>query len=725
MATADAVGSRRESEPDGALGGLLGGGADCDSTRSVSISSAPGVGERRAGAPMSHRSESFVLRRAHSMSIMMKRTVRLVAHDPHMKTLLDPELVAYVLLIVVAYGVAVASPLADGLMWPQDGVGWALFVTWVVANASGRVLGAAGLPPLAGQLLGGVLVRNSRMFHEAALTGPWKATIRSLGLGVIMMRSGLELDVDAIRRAGVTSLRLTVLPGVSEACAVGAMGVVVFQFPVMLSLSMGFILAAVSPAVVVVGMFDLHQRGFGRAKGIPSIVVAAASMDDIVAMLGFSVCIGLAGGHGTVAENALHGPVAVLCGFAYGVCGGAFVACTKIWDCHWKLTLVTLFTGLLPMFVAESLHAHGGGAIGALFTGLFGSIWWRRGGPCEALSSGPDDHTSHIIEHNLADLWGLVAQPLLFGAIGTELNFWRMEPVTIAKALSIILVGVGVRIPAAYVAVSGDSRLVFREKAFNALSWLPKATVQAALASVPMSVIHSEERGNNILTTAVLAILVTAPLGSLIIQNLGPRWLTDDSKPAKPPATKASLDAVPDAVADADAAVDVADVEMAQPAAAPAQVAAPSPGAGAPRHDEHAATNIEMMEPMFRIDGYIVKLRDQLHALEPSCDADQYEAVHELHKLVNDIGMANLAAEHLLTYKMPTTKRIDTAGNFFKLQQSENAETAAPRKRRSSFKMKKGRRHDGGGGAESDSEGAPGATPPPTPPTGSPALSSV
>lgn len=299
--------------------------------------------------------------RTNSIALLVKRTVRLAPQiDRHIDV--DANL-SQALLCGLGLLVAVFSPLSHGkLMLPRDGPGWALFVTWLGANVCGKVLGGVGLPPLAGQLLGGVALRNLRVFHASALTGHWKAAIRSFGLGVIMMRSGLELDVDAIRRAGAVSLRLTVMPGLSEALAVGVVASYVFAMPFMLSLSLGFILAAVSPAVVVVGMFDLHQRGFGTAKGIPSIVVAAASMDDIVAMLGFSVCIGLAGGHGTVVQNATHGPISVVVGALYGVLGGGLVGLTSLWDRPWKRTVATLLTGLLPMFVAEKLHAHGGGA---------------------------------------------------------------------------------------------------------------------------------------------------------------------------------------------------------------------------------------------------------------------------------------------------------------------------------------------------------------------------
>ena len=495
---------------------------------------------------------------------------RFVPYDPWLEA--PPwELAGLAALSALAYGAACLTPLAHGgLLAPRAGPGWAVFCVWLFASATGRALAWLGLPPLAGQLLGGALARNSRAFRGAALTHAYKATIRAAGLGTIMTRSGLELDVGAIRRAGRVAARLTVLPGVSEALAVGVVARWVFELPFVLALALGFILAAVSPAVVVVGMFDLHERGYGVAKGIPSIVVAAASMDDVVAMLGFSVCIGLAGGAGNIYQKALAGPAAVVAGALYGCAAGALLGATKLWDADWKLTAATLVLGLLPMFVAERLHAHGGGAIGALLVGVVGSWAWRSQQPAwlaagaerEALlheeadlgaalgtpdgdarvaadrlrevgkklnaigrSDADDAHKSHLVEANIGLLWTWLAQPLLFGAIGTELNFHRMAPAVAGRALLVVGVGLLVRIPAAYVAVHFDDRLKFREKAFVALAWLPKATVQAALASVPAEVVDDRRRGEAILTTAVLAILATAPLGSLFIQRFGPRWL--------------------------------------------------------------------------------------------------------------------------------------------------------------------------------------------------------
>lgn len=126
--------------------------------------------------------------RGKSFQLILTKTVKLAPQFPEKS--IDYEMVSSFMLCLLFYVCSSLTPLSHGYMMPQDGVGWALFATWLGANVCGRLLGAAGLPPLAGQLVGGVLIKNLRIFHSHALTHHWKATIRSFGLGVIMMRSG-------------------------------------------------------------------------------------------------------------------------------------------------------------------------------------------------------------------------------------------------------------------------------------------------------------------------------------------------------------------------------------------------------------------------------------------------------------------------------------------------------------------------------------------------------
>lgn len=117
------------------------------------------------------------------------------------------------------------------------------------------------------------------MFLDTALECPCCITM-------LCFRSGLELDLKVLATSGAAALRLTACPGIAEALVVAGTAVWLFKMPFTLGLTLGFILAAVSPAVVVSGMFDLQNKGYGVRKGIPSIVVAAASFDDILAITG-------------------------------------------------------------------------------------------------------------------------------------------------------------------------------------------------------------------------------------------------------------------------------------------------------------------------------------------------------------------------------------------------------------------------------------------------------
>ena len=123
-------------------------------------------------------------------------------------------------------------------------------------------------------------------------------------------------------------MRLTCIPGIVEAIISGLLAVLIFGMPFWLGLSLGFILAAVSPALVVVGMLKLQHKGYGVRKGIPSLIIAAASFDDIVAITGFSFFIGLAiqSDHSSMLYSALHGPVSIIIGVGIGVVGGTLLS---------------------------------------------------------------------------------------------------------------------------------------------------------------------------------------------------------------------------------------------------------------------------------------------------------------------------------------------------------------------------------------------------------------
>jgi len=326
-------------------------------------------------------------------------------------------------------------------------------------------------------------------------------------------------------------------------------GVIFFDMEFPLAISMGFILAAVSPAVVVVGMFNLQKKGYGVAKGIPSLVVAAASFDDVVAISGFSIAISFAIPHNESDEGhsmvmtLLHGPLEIILGVVLGLTGGHILALTKVWNKRWKRTAITFGLGMAFMFGMLDLGFSGAGAMGGLIMGMVASVRWREGSP-RRFAKRADANYIHNTEHDLAIVWSLLCQPLLFGVIGSALDFGLIPVETIPKSCFVCFLGLCFRLPMAYFATYGKG-LLHKERAFVALSWIPKATVQAALCAVPLQKIKDamenddhytteefekwEKWGYDVLTTAVLSILMTAPLGLIFIQILGPRWLNLDN----------------------------------------------------------------------------------------------------------------------------------------------------------------------------------------------------
>lgn len=425
-------------------------------------------------------------------------------------------------MLVVLVLSAVIFLIQPEAVWPPS-IPAALLVLWIVSFIAGRFFSFLRIPPLLGILVSGIVLRNTAAASvvEPILSPQCGSTIRCVGLANILMIAGLEIDTSALRRMGSACLRLTVLPGVSEAFAMAFMGHWVFGMPISLSLTMGFIIGAVSPAVVVTGMFDLQKRGYGIKHGIPSLVVAAASLDDVVALSGFSMAGGAA-----FSENkhwyqgALNGPINMVLGFAAGVMAFGLVFLShKCPQFKKEGPLLLLSTGLLLLYLLRSISYECAGFLGCITM-------------CSAARSfGESDRALKLA----LICWNRFSEPLLFGLIGFAFDFKAIPPNTIPRScLVVVLCVCFVRVPMAYFAVCG-TEMTFREKFFVALVWMPKATVQAALGSLPLEMALRSNMSENytrwggeILTTSVISILITAPIGLLAIQFLGPVWLRQD-----------------------------------------------------------------------------------------------------------------------------------------------------------------------------------------------------
>ena len=176
----------------------------------------------------------------------------------------------------------------------------------------------------------------------------------------------------------------------------------------------------------------------------------------------------------------------------------------------------------------------------SIFVGIFSSYFWKQEGILGKNSQGANNHISEEIVKDVTVLWTTTFEPLLFGVIGLSLDFNLIQG-TVLTSFLIVSIGLIFRLVAAFLVTRGSNGFTFNERVFIAIAWIPKATVQAAMCSVPLTLFKSKMKGeenydqllcwgNQILSTAILSICLTAPVGMLFVNHLGPRILECDKQ---------------------------------------------------------------------------------------------------------------------------------------------------------------------------------------------------
>merc|ERR1719394_1485383 len=363
-------------------------------------------------------------------------------------------------------------------------------------------------------------------------------TLRSVCLTVILLMAGLELDPVALLKLSSMVIRATFIPCFVEAIMVAILSVLILGLPWTVGFMLGFVLAAVSPAVIIPSLMSLSQRGYGVAKGIPTLVIAACSADDVVAISGFGIFLGLTfNASAPLWKLVLHGPIEVLIGVGFGGVWGLLAQWIPnqghrhVAFFRW---LILLGGGLIAVFGAQLIHYDGAGGLATIILAFVAGMGWRK--------EGWGDHNP--VTKTFKRMW-IILEPVIFALIGTEIQVDKINPETLGFSIIVLLLALAVRMVGTYFAVCGGD-LTRKEKIFMAFAWLPKATVQAALGPIFLDNVLKQKddqwgedgplgdktvwtkMGNDILTLAVLSILITAPLGAVCILGLGPKLLESD-----------------------------------------------------------------------------------------------------------------------------------------------------------------------------------------------------
>lgn len=340
---------------------------------------------------------------------------------------------------------------------------------------------------------------------------------RLIALIVILLRGGFELSKDTLNRVGGRVLLLSTIPAIIEGVAITFLGPPLLGISTMESAILGSILAAVSPAVVVPLMIRFMERGQGAEKGIPTMVLAAASIDDVFVIVVYSVLIGIYTGTNANIVWQLAGiPVSIILGVVVGLSLG-FILFRLFRHFNPRATKrVLVLLGLSVLLVRMEYLVAAWVPFAALLAVMaVGFIILEN-----------DEHMAHEISAKLGKIW-IFAEIVLFTMVGTQVNIAVALEAGLAGA-AIIGLGLVARSVGTYACLL-RSALTIAERLFVVIAYLPKATVQAAIGGAPLAAMvlagMNTGAGDVILAVAVLSIVLTAPLGAWAIAVAGDRIL--------------------------------------------------------------------------------------------------------------------------------------------------------------------------------------------------------
>jgi NhaP-type Na+/H+ or K+/H+ antiporter len=369
-----------------------------------------------------------------------------------------------------------------------------------------KVFNFIKLPGLLGMILVGIIIGpyGFNLLDKAILDN--SSDIRMLALIVILLRAGLGLNRETLNKVGKVAIKMSAIPCLFEGFTITLVAYKLLGIPFLEAGMLGFIVAAVSPAVVVPSMLYLREKGLGMKKGIPIIILAGASVDDVFAITLFTTFIGLSfNTQSTIPLQLLQIPIQVIGGILIGIIFGYILykiyryKNIKLNDME-KLAIL-IISSLMIVIIGDTAHI--AGLLGVMTLGFI-------------LLEKANDFASNF-EIELNKVW-FFAQIFLFVLIGAEVNIYVAWKAGLIGAL-IILIGLIARSIGVIIALQG-SNLNIKEKIFCTIAYSPKATVQAAIGGIPLAM--GVASGNLILAIAVLAVILTAPLGAVGIKLLAP-----------------------------------------------------------------------------------------------------------------------------------------------------------------------------------------------------------
>jgi len=362
----------------------------------------------------------------------------------------------------------------------------------------GRFFKLIGLPNLLGMLITGIILGPNMLNLLESNILLVSADLRQLALIIILTRAGFSLDTNDLKKVGRPAILMCFIPACFEIIGVMMLAPVILNISVVEAVIMGAVVAAVSPAVIVPKMLLLMEKGYGTNKSIPQMIMAGASVDDVFVIVIFTAAVGLAQGKAILALGLLQIPVSIVTGIIFGMILGqvliVFFQKVHIRDSS-KVIILLSISFLLVAFENISIMPFSG-----LLAIMSIGIAIQKRSPIVATR----------LSKKCSKLW-IGAEVVLFVLVGASVNLNYV----FASGISTVIVVIGAllfRMFGVFVCTL-KTNISIKERIFCMIAYLPKATVQAAIGSLPLAM--GLPCGNIVLTVAVLAILITAPLGAL------------------------------------------------------------------------------------------------------------------------------------------------------------------------------------------------------------------
>lgn len=374
----------------------------------------------------------------------------------------------------------------------------------LVGMSTGWICKKLGLPSLIGMLITGIVLGPFVLnLLDNSILGI-SPELRRIALIIILIRAGLNLNLDDLKRVGRPAILLCFVPALFEITGMLLLAPKLLGVSLLDAAIMGTVVAAVSPAVIVPKMLQIMEEGYGKDKSIPQMILAGASVDDVFVIVLFSVFTAIAQGQSVSIQSFVPIPISILLGFFGGFFFGIILS-KFFGKVHLRDTIKVLIM-LSIAFVLVTIEDYYSSTIP--FSGLISIMSMGI-----ALSRKKSLVATRLSE-KFSKLW-IFSEILLFVLVGATVD---INYALSAGFIAILLIfGVLIfRIVGVSISLLGTN-LNRKERLFTMIAYIPKATVQAAVGGIPLALGLSS--GNIVLTVAILSILITAPLGAFLIEK--------------------------------------------------------------------------------------------------------------------------------------------------------------------------------------------------------------